>query len=360
MRSGINRRIDEDQLVVLGDTGNHDFAQKVLDLVNLVGRAALRFDHCNYDDFADGESKMRIREPERIAGHHVVIMSCPTNHRLEGDLRDLVFACRHQYGASTITVVLPFLRYRRQDRREKAHEIQRLQCFLRDLKHWGADNLIVCDPHAEQTTVRYASEAGLNILVADPTVIFADALRPLMLALGGPDFVRIYAPDFGSVERAMKLGKALGLEVLATPKHRQPNGEIVPVASDEFELMIRETYGTEVRVQCDPKDAAGRHLIMREDEVDSGNTAAKTARLMRKAGAESVFLVATHPVCSPGWRDNMFPFGEDPPFHTIWFGNTRPRGELGGYHGSTGGVIRTLDMAPAVARQLLTLLPYHA
>lgn len=353
------RRLDEGRIVVLGDTGNHDSDQEVLDLVNLTGHTALRFDDCDYDHFPDGESKMRIRHPSRLKDKHVVVFSCPTNPRLELDLRDLVYAARHQYGAQTITIVMPFLRYRRQDRAEKQHEIQRLQCFLRDLKHWGADTLVICDPHAEATTVSYARTAGLKILVADPTQIFADAIRPLVQTCGSRKGVLSYSPDFGSVERAMRLARALGLSVLATPKMRKPNGEVVPVTNRNFVRMIRQQFGTDVRVSCNIQDAHEMHIIMREDEVDSGNTAAKTARRLGEAGAKSVHLVATHPVCSPGWRDHLFPPGEEPPFDTIWFADTRPRGEHGGYHGSTGGVIRRVNVAPAIAGELLKVLPYE-
>jgi phosphoribosylpyrophosphate synthetase len=359
VKTNARRRIDKEKVIVLGDTGNHDFDEKVIDLVNVVGHAALGFDDCDYDHFPDGESKMRIRYPARIAGKHIVIMACPTNHVLEADLRDLIYACRHQYGASTITVVTPFLRYRRQDREEKVHEIQRLQCHLRDLKHWGADTLIVCDPHAEATTIRYAKRVGLDIRVADPTYVFADALRPIVQSYGSAEHALAYSPDFGSVERALRFAKALGLRLLATPKKRLPNGEVVPMDNKEFLKLIHSTFGKETPVSCNPEDARGMHLFMREDEVDSGNTAAKTARLMTAAGAASVHLAATQPVCSPGWRDNLFPPGETPAFETVWFGNTRPRGEHGGYHGSTGGIIKTVDMAPVVARELLKVLPYE-
>jgi len=348
-------RLDEDRIVVLGDTGNHYFDEDVLRLVNLAGRAAIDFDNCDYDDFPDGESKMRIRAPERIKGNHVVIFCSPIDDGLELDLRDLVFAAKQQYRAAKITVVMAFMRYRRQDREEKEHEIHRLYCFLRDLKHWGADTLIVCDPHAEATTLSYGRRIRLKILVADPTYVFADTLRPLVQTYGSSQEVLVYSPDFGSVERCFRLARMLGLPVLATPKIRQPNGEIVSVNNRDFLQQIQEAFGTDVPAFCDPNRARGMHVFMREDEVDSGNTAAKTARRLLEAGARTVHLAATHAVCSPGWRDNLFPPGKEHPFDTVWMGTTRLRD----YRLSTGKRVNRIDMAPVVAHELLRVLPYE-
>lgn len=82
-----------------------------------------------------------------------------------------------------------------------------------------------------------------------------------------------------------------------------------------------------------------------------------TARELRKRQVRRLLLVVTHGTCSPGWKANFFPFGEEQPFDQIWLGNTRPRGlKETKYESSTGGRIREVDLAPAIAETLIKVL----
>jgi ribose-phosphate pyrophosphokinase len=344
-------------IIVFGGTGNHDFDEEVIRLVNLALNTRLDFSHCWHETFPDGEPNFGITEPNRVKGKHVLIFSCPTTDELRSELRDLITATKHQYSAETVTIILSFLPYRRQDRSELTHEITRLRWFLRDLKHWGTNQLIVCEPHSYAATKRYAKEFEIQLRLADPTPIFADTIRPLIQTLGGSENVRIYSPDFGSVGRAIALAKQVGAKVIATPK-RRINMRVEAVTVTDFLERVQSKYpdGAQL-VSCETGDLAGLHLIMREDEVDTGGTAVATAGRLRDAGAESVRLIATHPVCSRGWKKRLFPYGERQPFETVWLGDTRPRGQGGSsYKGSTGGRVTQVGLAPAVAKELIRVL----
>jgi ribose-phosphate pyrophosphokinase len=346
----------QDQFVVYGDTGHHGFDEEVLRLVNLLCGTQLKFSHSWHNTWTDGEPGFRLAEPKKVTGKHVIILACPVTPKLENELRDLITACKRQYGAKSVTAVLPFLRYRRQDRSELDYEITRLRWFLSDLKHFGADNLIVCDPHSIEHTRRYATEFGLNLSIADPTRLFADALKGLVQGLGGTSQVRIYSPDFGSVERAIALATMLGTRVIATPKKRM-NGTVSVINRDDFTALIRERFGADAPVSCEFTDAQGMNLIMREDEIDSGSTAVLTAGEIRKAGAKTVHFLATHPVCSRGWKQKFFPHDQKPPFDTVWFGNTRPRGDgETDYEGSTGNRVQHIAIEPVISEILIAVL----
>jgi len=351
--------LNRDRFVVYGGTGNHSLDADVLRLVNNVTNLGLEFSHSWHNTWPDGEPGFRLEIPEAIAGRHAIIFSCPITPKLVGELKDLVTACKHQYGAKSVIVVLSFLCFRRQDREEVTHEITRLRWFMRDLRHWGVDTLVVIEPHSVQHTNRYAKEFGLRLYVSDPTRLFAHAIRDVVQTLGGATKVRIYSPDFGSVGRSLTLARFLSQdqEVLATPK-RRINTRIEIVSSADFLELVRSQFGADVPVSCDVSDLRGLHLFMREDEIDSGTTAVSTARfLCRESGAASVSFIATHPVCSRGWKMRLFPFGEEPPFRAIWLGNTRPRGDgETEYEGSTGNRINHVDMAPAIAETLVEVL----
>ncbi len=347
---------DEDRLIVYGGIGNHGFDASVLRYVNAATGRHDQFSHVWHSIWADGEPGARLEEPNAIQGHHVIIFGCPIAPKFICDLEDMVIACKHQYDAKSVTIVLSFLCFRRQDRAEAHHEITRLRWFIYKLKLLGADRLIVCEPHSVDNTIKYCQEFGLELYINDPTRIFAEAVKPIVQALGGSEKVRIYSPDFGSVGRGLALAQALNLLMVATPKHRI-NMRIETGDVNSFLALVRKKFGPNALISCDLSDIRGRHAIMREDELDSGGTSIQTSKMLVEHGATGVSLIVTHPVCSRGWKTRLFPYGEPQPFRTLWFGNTRPRGYLETeYEGATGGHIINVDIAPAIAETLVEVL----
>lgn len=344
--------------LVFGGTIHHDFDQRILDIVSQKkGGEPLRFSHCWHSLWADREPGFRLEKPMKVEGKHVIIFTCPITFKHESELKDLVTACAQQYGAKTVTVVMAFLRYRRQDRPEHVHEITRLRWFLRDLRHWGANRLIVCEPHAEKTTRKFAEEYGLELFVADPTRLIASKLESIVEAESCREDCLVYSPDFGSIGRAIKLARQLKIDILASPKQRFA-GEVHMIEDSTFITRAQEEFGTEVSLSCDLTCADGKVIIMRDDELDSGSTATKTARELRGLGAKAIYFVGTHPVCSPGWKPRLFPHGVPHPFTTVWLGNTRPRGfGESSYEGSTGNRVQTISMEPVLAEELLRVFP---
>src|SRR3989344_5010003 len=116
-----------ERFVVYGGTGNHSFDQDVLSLTNAVSGLGLKFGHISHSRWPDGEAGFKLETPGKIAGRHVVVFSCPITDKLELQLRDIVIACKQQYLAASVTVVISFLRYRRQDHSDKPEEITRLR-----------------------------------------------------------------------------------------------------------------------------------------------------------------------------------------------------------------------------------------
>ncbi len=349
----------DSRFVVYGGSENHGFDAKVLELVNQRTGLELRFSHIWHETHPDGEPGFLLEDYERIRGRHAVIFSCPVTYELESELRDLVAGCKLQYGAASVTVVLSYLRYRRQDRTEVEAEITRLRWFIHELKEWGADRLIACEPHSEENTRIHCREFGIELYISDPTVQFAKALAELHQSLGLAN-TRVYSPDFGGIGRALRLSKATGSTVVATPKRRIYGDSIeweTEFDGAAFLKLVRETYGPDVPVTCNIEELNGRHVFMREDELSTGTTAVLTAKKLRGKGALSVRFLATHPVCTRGWKMKFFPFAGDSPFDEIWLGNTRPRGEdQTTYRGSTRGRVKTVDVAPAVAETLAPVL----
>ncbi|OGE94923.1 MAG: hypothetical protein A3H72_02845 [Candidatus Doudnabacteria bacterium RIFCSPLOWO2_02_FULL_48_8] len=348
--------ISSEKLMVYGTTGHHSFHARVVNILNRTASLTLRFSHIWHSTWSDGEPGFCLDEPQKISDKHVLLFACPITTRIRSEMADLIKACKLQYGAKTLTLILGFLPFRRQDHEEKNNEITRLRWFIRDLKCWGVDHLVVCEPHSEEKTQEFCDEFGLKLWIADPTKVFVEAISGVVAALG-KDRVRFYSPDLGSIIRSLRMAKAMGLQMCASPKLRQ-NNEVHLVEDSRFLDKVAEIFGDDAAlVSCDLNDLAECHAFMREDELSTGRTSCNTAHRLKLNRIASVRLIATHPVCSPGWKMALFPFGELQPFDTIWFGDTRPRGhDETEYEGSTGGRIIPVSMAPVIVQSLVSVL----
>jgi len=343
-----------------GSANHGSLNKKILTRVNEATGFGLKFTHVNHKYWSDGERAFVLERFEDIPDKHVLIFSSVYTDKLELQLRELIMACKYQYHAKTVTVVMSFMRYRRQDRQEYQHEITRLRWFIKCLKDWGVDFLIVCEPHNPVATLQFADEFNLPLFIAAPTQLFAQAIQPDIDRVGAKN-CRMYSPDFGSLGRAIALAKATGTTVLGTPK-RRINRRLELLEDKEFLQRAVAMYGTEILISCDLSDLTGLTLFMTEDEIDTLTTASLTADKVRRDGRpKELNLVATNPVCSPGWKDRLFPYGEPPPFDKIWLGNTRHRGDdsTGEEEQLTGGRVTEVDMAPAIAPVLLKVMEEH-
>ena len=324
---------------------------------NQLGYNELKFTHVIHKTWGDREPGFRLNRFDQIEGKTVVIFSSPVDDKLELQLRDMVMACRWQYGAKRIIVVMSFLRYRRQDHVDKQHEITRLRLFIKSLSDWGVNHLIVCDPHNAKKTSDFCREFNIDLSIADPTELFVDATRPLLLSSGLENVV-LFSPDFGSVERALAMAERMNLPLVALPK-RRINGRLEAVPDPhQFQDQLITEYSPHVPLGCDISQLSGKIVVFREDEVDSGRTSAMQAWELHKVGVKAIYLLATHPVCSDGWRDNLFPYGERQPFTQVYMGDTRRRGDFTktDYEGSTGGEVTVVSMAPILAHWLVRVL----
>ena len=354
--------LPKERFVFYADCADHDFDLSTLGMVNEVTGLGFKFSYPDYRDFPDNEPGFRISDEdiERIRDNHVVFFSCPIDYELDSQLENMTGCLKYQYGAKSVTVVLRFLRYRRQENEKKPYEFNALQQFFRKLKYaCGVDRVIVVEPHNIANTQKYCDEVGLELCICNPTRLFAKSVQGLVDTRGAEN-VYVYAPDIGAVRRNILLAKALGTRVFARPKERL-NGHTI-VLDEEFDeeqflAEIARIYGEEVEIFCDLDRVKGKDLVMVDDEAATGKTSSESALLLRKAGAQSVHLVVTHPVCTSGWKDVIIPRNGPKPFNSIFFGNARPRGDgLRKFKQRTMGKIITVDLGPVLAESLIEVL----
>ena len=341
--------ITGDKFVVMGGTGNHEADRHVLQWINNVAKLNLKFCHINFGEFPDGEPDTRIENFESIGGKIAIIFQSVYNDKLKEQLLDFAYACKYQYGAVIVIVVMSFPRYRRQDHGERIFEINRNHKFIHELKADGVDKLILCDIHSQETLDNCAKEgiAAYNVPCAQ---VFADRLAPVieMIEKEGQSFY-VYSPDAGSIPRAINLAKILGRPIMADLKNRSHDLDVNLVKDADRLAEFSKKYQHEI-IAADKELINGSVLCIIEDELSTGGTAALAGSYLKKEmGAAKLIFCATHPVCCPGWKRKLI---DGKVFDMILFGSTIPRT----YEKETDGQITNVYVTKLVAQQLLVVM----
>lgn len=225
--------------------------------------------------FSDGEINVQISESVR--GRDVFIIQstgAPSNDNLM-ELLIMTDALRRS-SASSITAVVPYFGYARQDRKAAPRVPITAKLVADMFETAGIDRVVTIDLHAGQ--IQGFFDIPVDNLYG--AIIFEDYIRSKNLA--NPV---IASPDIGGVARARYFAQKLGLEMVIVDKRREQ--------ANESEVM--NIIG----------DVAGKDVIMIDDMVDTAGTMVKAASALKAKGATSVMACATHGVLSGKAYDNL-------------------------------------------------------
>lgn len=218
--------------------------------------------------FSDGEISVQIAESVR--GRDVFIVQstgAPSNDNLM-ELLIMTDALRRS-SASSITAVVPYFGYARQDRKA-APRVPITARLVADMyEKAGIDRVITIDLHAGQ--IQGFFDIPVDNLYG--SIIFQEYIE-------SKNFKNpvIASPDIGGVARARYFAEKLGLEMVIVDKRREK--------ANEAEVM--NIIG----------DVKGKDVIMIDDMVDTAGTMVKGAAALKANGATSVMACATHGVLS--------------------------------------------------------------
>ncbi|MCE2786549.1 MAG: ribose-phosphate pyrophosphokinase [Bacteroidota bacterium] len=218
--------------------------------------------------FSDGEIQPSINESVRGCDVFLIQSTFAPGDNLIELL--LMIDAAKRASAHYITAVIPYFGMARQDRKDKPRVSIGSKVAADMLKAAGVSRVMTMDLHAPQ--IQGFFEIPVDHL--DPSVIFIPYIRNLNM---GKDAM-IASPDMGSSARARIYAKALGCDMVIVDKERRRANEIASMT------LIG--------------DVSGKHVVMVDDIIDTGNTLAKAAQLIKDKGALSVRAMCTHPVLS--------------------------------------------------------------
>ena len=222
--------------------------------------------------FSDGETMVEIAENVRGRDAIVIQSTCaPTNDNFM-ELLIMVDALRRA-SAQSITAVVPYLGYARQDRRPRSARVPvTAKVVANMITHVGTTRFLTVDLHAEQ--IQGFFDIPTDNLFAAP--VFVSDIKE---RYDGSKLM-IVSPDVGGVVRARSLARRLEADLAIIDKRRPKAG-----VSEVMNII---------------GDVEGRHCIMVDDIVDSGGTLCNAGVALMKAGALSVDAYVTHGVLSGG------------------------------------------------------------
>ena len=218
--------------------------------------------------FSDGEISIQIGESVRGKDVFIIQPTCaPTDTNLM-ELLILTDALKRS-SASTVTAVIPYFGYARQDRKAAPRVPITAKLVANMIETAGIDRVVTMDLHAGQ--IQGFFDIPVDNLYG--TITFINYLKNKHLS--NPI---VASPDIGGVARARSLAKQLNLDLAIIDKRREK--------ANESEVM--NVIG----------DVNGKDVILIDDMVDTAGTLIKAAAAFKERGATSVTAFCTHPVLS--------------------------------------------------------------
>jgi ribose-phosphate pyrophosphokinase len=220
--------------------------------------------------FSDGEINVEIMENIRGRDVFIVQSTCPPVNDNLMEMLIMADACRRASAAS-ITAVIPYFGYARQDRRPRAARVPiTAQMVASMIGTSGVNRVLTIDLHADQ--IQGFFPIPVDNVYASP-VLLGDAWKQERTNMV------VVSPDVGGVVRARALAKRLDDADLAIIDKRRPRAN---------ELKIMNIIG----------DVEGKTCIMIDDMVDTAGTLCQAADFVKNEGATRVVAYITHPVLS--------------------------------------------------------------
>ena len=252
-----------DRLKIVSLTANTDMA---IEIAKSLGVEVLPTELTH---FADGEILFTGKKSFRGDNVYIIQSTCaPVTERLM-ELLICIDACKRA-SAKTITCVIPYFGYARQDRKAKPRQPITAKLVADMLTAAGADRIVSTDLHASQIT------GFFNIPVDDvsPMVLFYRYFKDLKIK----DDIICVSPDHGGLVRTSRLAEKLNAPLAIIDKRRpKPNkAEILSIVGDVKDKVC----------------------IIVDDIVDTAGTLLIAVDKLMELGAKRVYAAVTHGVLS--------------------------------------------------------------
>ena len=238
--------------------------------------------------FPDGERRVKLNT-DVVEEDTVVIQS--TNTPVDQNYIELFFIidALKRSGAKSVTAVIPYLGYQRQDHVFRDGEVVSLEVMIRFLESLKVDSVIALDLHSikipELFNIPVTHLSGLPLFAQR---IKSKAFNTLVDSDDPKDFLKdtiLVSPDMGGLRRIEQMSEVLdAMPWIATVKDRDLR---------TGDITIKQFDGP-----LNPSELPGKRALIVDDMISSGNTVIQSAQLLKDNGVGSCDVFATHAIFS--------------------------------------------------------------
>ncbi len=222
------------------------------------------------EKFSDGETRIEILENIRGRDIFLIQSTCPPANEHLMELLFMADACRRA-SAKSISAVVPYFGYSRQDRRPRNTRGPISAKLVGDLiETSGISRLITIDLHADQIEGFFS--IPVDNVYSSP-VLLGDIWKQKY------DNIVLVSPDVGGVIRARAIARRLDnaeLAIIDKRRERANKSEVLNIIGN-----------------VDQKTA-----VIFDDMVDTAGTLCNAAAALKEKGANKTVAYAAHPVLS--------------------------------------------------------------
>ena len=222
------------------------------------------------EKFSDGETRVEILENIRGMDVFLIQSTCPPGNEHLMELLFMADACRRA-SAKTISAVVPYFGYSRQDRRPRNTRGPISAKLVADLMETsGISRLITIDLHADQIEGFFS--IPVDNVYSSP-VLLGDIWKQKYGSLV------LVSPDVGGVLRARAIARRLdnaGLAIIDKRREQANKSEVVNIIGD----------------------VQDKTAVIFDDMVDTAGTLCNAAAVLKEKGANKTVAYAAHPVLS--------------------------------------------------------------
>jgi ribose-phosphate pyrophosphokinase len=220
-----------------------------------------------FKTYPDGESYVRL--DATIENDDVAIIqttSPPQDTRLMQ--LALIADAAKRHGAAKVTAIVPYLAYARQDKVFLKGEAVSIETIARMLKAAGVDSLITVNVHEAKVLKKFPFPSK---------TVSAIPLLAEYFKKKGFEKAFALAPDDGALWLAEEAKTILGGEC-------------------DYLEKRRDYYTGKLTMEKKELDVYGKTVIIFDDLISTGGTIALAAKIMKTAGAHSVYAACVHPL----------------------------------------------------------------
>lgn len=244
--------------IIFSGTSHVEFAQEVC------GNLGRKLGKAEIETFPDGEIGVRILE--NVRGRDVFVLQSIA-HKPNFYLMEtlIIVDALKRASAKSITAVLPYFGYCRQDRRDKGREPITARLVANMLETAGVDHVLTMDLHAQQI------QGFFNIPVDN---LYAKTTQSHAISSSLQKPFTVVVPDIGSVKLARYFAESFGQDLVIIDKKR------------DHALSVK------------PQNLIGsintKQVLIVDDMSATGQTLLEAAKICRQMGAKKVVALVTH------------------------------------------------------------------